>query len=100
MKNKAQDFQNIYNQYGVLVYNVALHYVQNIEDAEEITQDVFVQVYHSLENFSQKSTLKTWIYRIAINKSLDFIKHKNSKSAFSSSATKARMKKVRECLQF
>jgi len=82
MKNKAQDFQNIYNQYGVLVYNVALHYVQNIEDAEEITQDVFVQVYHSLENFSQKSTLKTWIYRIAINKSLDFIKHKNSKKRF------------------
>ncbi len=76
------DFQNIYNQYHVLVYNVALHYVQNIEDAEEITQDVFVQVHGSIEKFNEKSTLKTWLYRITINKSLDFIKHKNSKKRF------------------
>lgn len=82
MKNPASDFQILYHQYSVLVYNVALHYVQNIEDAEEITQDVFVQVYQSLGNFSQKSSLKTWIYRIAVNKSLDFIKHKNSQKRF------------------
>jgi RNA polymerase sigma factor (sigma-70 family) len=82
MKNNAADFQSIYNQYGVLVYHVALNYVQNIEDAEEITQDVFVQVHQSLDSFAEKSSLKTWIYRIAINKSLDFIKHKNSKKRF------------------
>jgi RNA polymerase sigma-70 factor (family 1) len=76
------DFQNIYNQYHILVYNVALHYVQNIEDAEEITQDVFMQVHGSLEKFQEKSTVKTWLYRITINKSLDFIKHKNSKKRF------------------
>jgi RNA polymerase sigma factor (sigma-70 family) len=75
-------FQNIYNQYKVLVYNVALHYLQNIEDAEEITQDVFVQVYNSLDDLKEKSSLKTWIYRIAINKNLDFIKHKNSSKRF------------------
>jgi len=79
MTNHRDSFQNIYNQYHVLVYNVALNYVQNIEDAEEITQDVFVQVHHSLHQFGEKSTLKTWIYRITINKCLDFIKHKNSK---------------------
>ncbi len=79
MINSAEPFQNIYNQYHMLVYNVALQYLQHTEEAEEITQDVFVQVYHSLQHFDQKSTLKTWIYRIAINKSLDFIKHKNSK---------------------
>ena len=79
MINNVADFQNIYNQYHVLVYNVALNYLQNTEDAEEITQDVFVQVYNSLHQFGEKSTLKTWIYRITINKCLDFIKHKNSK---------------------
>ena len=76
------DFQNVFNQYHILVYNVALNYVQNIEDAEEITQDVFIQVYNSLEKFKEQSTVKTWLYRITINKSLDFIKHKNSKKRF------------------
>ena len=80
--NTVTDFQSLYNQYKVLVYNVALHYVQNSEDAEEITQDVFVQVYHSMHKFENNSTFKTWIYRITINKSLDFIKHKKSKKRF------------------
>ena len=80
--NTVNDFQSLYYQYKVLVYNVALHYVQNIEDAEEITQDVFVQVYHSMHKFENNSTFKTWIYRITINKSLDFIKHKKSKKRF------------------
>ena len=75
-------FKTIYNQYKLLVYNVALHYLQNIEDAEEITQDVFVQVYQNLNKFNANSTIKTWIYRITINKCLDFIKHKNSKKRF------------------
>ena len=82
MISNREHFQSIYNQYKVLVYNVALHYLQNVEDAEEITQDVFVQVHNSLENFNEKSSLKTWIYRITINKSLDFIKHKNSSKRF------------------
>ena|SRR6478672_4448226 len=82
MKINSTDFENIYNQYKLLVYNVALNYLQNIEDAEEITQDVFVQLYQSLHSFQNNSTLKTWIYRITINKCLDFIKHKKSKKRF------------------
>lgn len=82
MKSNQSDFIAIYNQYKVLVYNVALHYLQNVEDAEEITQDVFVQVHNSLDSFKENSSLKTWIYRITINKSLDFIKHKNSVKRF------------------
>jgi RNA polymerase sigma-70 factor (ECF subfamily) len=75
-------FEKLYHEYKTLVFNVALNYMQNIEDAEEITQDVFVKVYHSLENFNQKSTHKTWIYRITINQCLDFIKQKNSQKRF------------------
>ena len=82
MEISSTDFENIYNQYKILVYNVALNYLQNIEDAEEITQDVFVQLHQSLNTFQNNSTLKTWIYRITINKCLDFIKHKNSKKRF------------------
>ena len=72
-------FEKLYQEYNLLVYNVALNYLQNIEDAEEITQDVFLQIHQSLHKFENKSVLKTWIYRIAINKSLDFIKMKSSK---------------------
>ena len=85
----SNDFQSIYNQYNVLVYNVALNYLQNIEDAEEITQDVFLQLHQSLATFQNNSTLKTWIYRITINKCLDFIKHKNSKKRFFIFGTKS-----------
>ena len=75
-------FEKLYNEYKTLVFNLALNYLQNIEDAEEITQDVFVKVYNSLENFNQKSSYKTWIYRITINQCLDCIKQKNSQKRF------------------
>ena len=82
MATNKSDFTTLYNEYSVLVYNVALNYLQNVEDAEEITQDVFIQLHSSLHKFQEKSTLKTWIYRITINKCLDFIKHKNSQKRF------------------
>lgn len=71
-------FDEIYFEHQKLVYNLALQYVQNIEDAEEITQDVFVKVFDNLNSFKKQSSLKTWIYRISIHQSLDFIKAKNS----------------------
>ena len=98
MSNNHNDFIAIYNQYKISVYNVALHYLQNVEDAEEITQDVFVQIYNSLSSFNEKSSLKTWIYRITINKSLDFIKHKNSVKRFFIFGKKSENKKEIEDL--
>jgi RNA polymerase sigma factor (sigma-70 family) len=82
MINKHDNFEILYNEHKMLVYNVALNYLQNVEDAEEITQDVFIQLHESLSKFKEQSTLKTWIYRITINKCLDFIKHKNSQKRF------------------
>jgi len=76
------NFEGIYEAHSSLVYNLALQYVQNIEDAQEITQDVFVAIHESLEDFNKQAQLSTWIYRIAINKSLDFIKFKKRKKRF------------------
>lgn len=76
------NFENIYHEYKNLVYNLALQYVQNAEDAEEITQDVFLTVYEKLNSFRQQSKLSTWLYRITINKSLDFLKAKKRKKRF------------------
>ena len=75
-------FEALYIEYKNLVFNLALQYVQNIEDAEEITQDTFVSVHFSLKSFKADSKLSTWIYRIAINKSLDFLKSKKRKKRF------------------
>lgn len=82
MSKQSVIFETIYHEFKVMVFNLALHYLQNIEDAEEVTQDVFVKVYHSLSQFQQKSSHKTWIYRITINQCLDFTKKKNSRKRF------------------
>ncbi len=64
------------------MYNLALQYVQNMEDAEEITQDVFLSVYQSMEGFRADSKLSTWIYKITINKSIDLINKRKRKKRF------------------
>ncbi len=64
------------------MYNLALQYVQNIEDAEEITQDVFLSIYQSIEGFREESKLSTWIYKITINKSIDLINKRKRKKRF------------------
>ncbi len=74
--------EEIYSMYKNKVYNLALQYVQNIEDAEEITQDVFVNIHLSLAQFKYNAELSTWIYKITINKSLDYIKMKKRKKRF------------------
>ncbi|MFZ1256581.1 MAG: RNA polymerase sigma factor [Saprospiraceae bacterium] len=76
------NFEDLYNKHKSMVYNLALNYIQNIEDAQEITQDVFVTVHQSINSFQEASSLSTWIYRITINKCLDFLKAKKRKKRF------------------
>lgn len=65
-----------------MVYNLSLHFVQNILVAEEITQDVFISVYQSLNQFRKDAEISTWIYRITINKCKDHIKATNRKKRY------------------
>lgn len=65
-----------------MVFNLALNYVQNYEDAQEITQDVFVSIHKSLPKFRHDANLSTWIYRITINRCLDHVKSKKRKKRF------------------
>lgn len=76
-------FHHIYHTHKDLVYNLSLQYTQQVEDAEEITQDVFVAVHAKLSSFKRQSDIKTWLYRITINKSLDFLKAKKRKKRWS-----------------
>lgn len=77
-----QALQQLFLQLKDLVYNTALGYVRNREDAEEILQDVFVEVFQSIKTFKGDSSVKTWVVRIAINKSLDYLRYRNRKKRF------------------
>lgn len=70
------------NQLGGRVYNTCLSLLQNSEDAEDVSQEVFVSVYQSIEQFKGDSKLSTWVYRIAVTKSLEHIRSKNRKKRF------------------
>ena len=75
-QNGEENFARIVNERQQMVYNTALGIVQNEEDAEDITQEVFVKVYEGLNDFRKEASLSTWIYRITITTSLDFEKQK------------------------
>ncbi len=64
------------------MYNLALNYLHSTEDAEELTQDVFVKVHKEMDKFRGESKVKTWIYRITINACLDKIKSKQRRQRF------------------
>jgi RNA polymerase sigma-70 factor (ECF subfamily) len=55
---------------------MAYKYTLNAEDAEEVTQDVFLKVHSKIEEFRNEAKLETWIYRITVNKSIDFLRTK------------------------
>ena len=67
---KSEQFEHILNRYGGQVFNLIAHIVPCKEDAEELTQDVFIKVFRLLSSFKEESSLSTWIYRIATNTAL------------------------------
>lgn len=76
------DFAHIFEQYKNKVYNLSLMFVLDSEDAKDITQDVFVSVLGNISQFRNEAEIGTWIYRITVNKSLDFLRKKKRKNLF------------------
>ncbi len=80
--HKQKAYTRLLDEYQNLVFSTCLSFVPNTEDAEDLAQEVFVEVYRSIERFKGNSKLSTWIYRIAVNKSLEFIRKKKTKKRF------------------
>lgn len=78
----GEAFRVLYDEFSSRVYNTALGILQNPEDAEDVTQEVFIQVHRSIENFKCDSNIFTWIYRITINKAFEFTRSKKRKKRF------------------
>lgn len=86
-KLKANDrtaFNELVALYKNNVINTCYRFLLDKEDAEDVSQDVFVEVYQSIHSFRGDSKISTWIYRIAVTKSLDAIKKRNRKKRISS----------------
>jgi RNA polymerase sigma-70 factor, ECF subfamily len=75
-------FRTIAEKYQGMVFRTCIGFVHNKEDAEDITQDVLVNVYQALGSFKSQSAFSTWVYRISINASLNFIRNKSKRSIF------------------
>ncbi len=70
-------FADVVSYWQDMIYNTAISIVHNEEDAEDIAQEVFVQLYRSIKNFREEATLSTWLYRVTIRKALDVEKMKS-----------------------
>lgn len=82
--SRERFFRQLVSEHQEMVVNTCYRFVFNREDAEDIAQEVFVEVFRSLENFREESKLSTWIYRIAVTKSLDHLRRLKRKKRFSS----------------
>jgi RNA polymerase sigma factor (sigma-70 family) len=61
------------------IYNTALGFLQNADDAEDLTQEVFIRVFENIRGFKGEAQLNTWLYRITVTSALDQIRKKNSR---------------------
>jgi RNA polymerase sigma-70 factor (ECF subfamily) len=71
-----QAFAMIVSKYGEMVFTVVRKIVEKQEDAEDITQEVFIKVFKSLEKFREEATFSTWLYKIAYNTTISELRKK------------------------
>ena len=76
LSGNQQDFKLLIKKYEANVFRTAIGFLHNKQDAEDITQDVFIKVYQSLSSFNGKAAFSTWLYRITVNSSLNFLRKK------------------------
>lgn len=75
----SQAFAALIDRYKYMVFTLALKIVKNREDAEEVAQDVFINVFKALKNYKGDAKFSTWLYKIAYYKSLDYVKKNKRK---------------------
>jgi len=67
-------FQLLIERYQERIFGLVRHYTRSTVEVEDIVQDTFIKAYHRLETFQHQSSFSTWLYRIAVNTALDFLK--------------------------
>lgn len=75
----ARAFEELYRAHSARLYSLLLRMVGAAEDAEDLLQDVFLQAHRKLDSFRGESSLGTWLYRLAVNQCLDYLRGRQSK---------------------
>ncbi len=72
-------FEELYKRFGSRLYTVAYRMTGSAADAEDLVQDIFLQVYRRLDSYRGEAALGTWLHRLAVNACLDFVRSKQGR---------------------
>lgn len=81
-KGEEVAYQQLISQFRGMVQSLIFKMVQDEEEAKDLSQDVFVQVWESIGGFKGQSSIKTWIYSIAVRKSLNYLRSRKMRQFF------------------
>ena len=90
---KHYAFNMLVRQYQERIYYFVRRMVVNHDDADDVVQNIFIKVWNNLGSFREDSKLYTWLYRIAVNESLSFLKSKKLRSFLSLSTVETELLK-------
>jgi len=76
---KKSKYLEMINQNQILIYKVASIYTDSKEDKQDLIQDIYFQLWKSIDSFEEKSEISTWLYRISLNTSIQYLKKKKRK---------------------
>jgi RNA polymerase sigma-70 factor, ECF subfamily len=78
LSGNGKSYEILVDKYQKIIFRLANKFVKNYDDAEEITQTVFVKAYENLKDYNPKYKFFSWLYRITINESINFDKRRKS----------------------
>lgn len=81
-KSDSGAFETLISRHYRTVYRAAYRWCGIREDAEDITQEVFIKVARKLKTFAKKSSFKTWLYRITVNTAKDFGRKRSTRRSY------------------
>lgn len=81
-QNDRKAIEELVNRHRDRVIKTAFYFLQDMEEAEDLSQEIFLEILRSAGRFRQEASLGTWIYRITVNRSLNHLKKINRKSMF------------------
>jgi RNA polymerase sigma-70 factor, ECF subfamily len=77
-RNEPGAFEQLYRDHASRVYNLTCRLSGSVADGEDLAQEVFVQIFRKLESFKGEAALSTWIYRLATNLCLDYLRRRST----------------------
>jgi RNA polymerase sigma-70 factor (ECF subfamily) len=76
-------YDELVKRYQERIYATVYHMTSNHEDANDLAQEAFIKAFHALKSFKGGSSFYTWVYRIAVNKTINFLKQRKNKTQMS-----------------